>query len=85
MKEVAAGILVLIGGLVALYGFVKYLVVIYRHGLLWFLFCLIVLPVGPIAFLILHPRESLKPFLLFVCGIGVEAVGCWLWPGIMEM
>ena len=68
-----------------MYGLVKYLVVIYRHGILWLLFCLIVLPVGHIAFLILHPRDSLNPVLFLACGIGIQAVGCWLWPEIMEM
>ncbi len=85
MKEIAAVILLLIGGLIALYGFVKYLVVIYKHGILWLLFCLIVLPVGYVAFLVLHPRDSLKPILLLACGIVIQAVGCWVWPEIMEM
>ena len=85
MKEIAGGILLLIGGFIALYGFVRYLVVVYRHGILWLMFCLVVLPVGHIAFLVLHFKDSLKPIGFLACGIGVQAIGCWLWPEAMVM
>lgn len=82
MLEHIARILLVIGGLVGLYGFARYVMVIYGHGYLWLLFCLVVLPVGYVAFLLLHPRESLKPLLILVAGIALQFIGYLLHPEI---
>jgi len=62
---------------------VRYLRVIYRHGFAWLVFCLVALPVGYILFLIRHPKESIKPVLVFACGVVLQSVGYWLSPELV--
>jgi hypothetical protein len=67
-------ILFVIGLLIGLLGDVRFLVVVYRHGLGWFFGCLFV-PVLGWLFFLLHARETWRPLALSMTGLVVAGVG----------
>jgi hypothetical protein len=68
-------ILVGLGCLAALVGELRFLVITYRHGLLWFFSCLLLPIVGWIFFLA-HFREAWRPVVLSTAGMLVAFIGC---------
>lgn len=62
------------GCLAWLVGDIRLLVIAYRHGLLWFIACLLV-PVAVLVFFLLNMKETWRPFLLSVIGLIAIAVG----------
>ena len=71
---VLAYILFGLGCLAGLVGDVRFLVVAYRHGLVWFFTCLFIPFVG-LLFFLLHMKETWRPVLLSTVGFVVAAVG----------
>ena len=63
-----------LGCLAGLVGEVRFLVVTYRHGLVWFFTCLL-LPFVSLLFFLLHLRETWRPVLLSTAGFIVASIG----------
>jgi hypothetical protein len=74
-----------IGGLIALYGMIRYLYVIYKHGILWLTFCLVILPIGYVVFFIRHPYDSVKPVLIVAFGMAIMWVVYLIFPETMNI
>ena len=71
---VIGSILVVAGSLACLAGEWRFLVITYRHGLAWFLGCLLI-PLVSVAFVGLHFRESWRAFGLTLAGLNIAGVG----------
>jgi len=63
-----------LGFLAGLVGDVRFLVIIYRHGLVWFFACLFIPFVG-LVFFLLHVKETWRPVLLSTIGLIVASIG----------
>ena len=66
-----------LGCLAGLAGDVRFLVITYRHGLVWFFTCLFIPLVG-FFFFVSHFRETWRPVLLSTAGLIVASVGYWI-------
>ena len=66
-----------LGCLAGLAGDIRFLVITYRHGLVWFFTCLFIPMVGWV-FLLTHFRETWRPMLLSVTGSAVACIGYWI-------
>jgi len=69
--------LFVVGLVVALYWELRFMVVIYKFSLWWFLGCLFV-PFADWAFVLLHFRICRKPVGLSLLGLLLTALGCWM-------
>jgi hypothetical protein len=76
-------ILLVIGFIVCVVGEAVFLVVAYKHSLLWFLGCLFV-PVICWIFFFLNMKATIKPFCLQVLGFLLAGLGAYMagfvWP-----
>lgn len=66
-----------LGCIAGLVGEVRFLVITYRHGLVWFFTCLFIPFVG-FFFFMSHFRETWRPVLLSTAGLIVASVGYWI-------
>ena len=66
-----------VGSLIGLFGDVRFLVVVYRHGFGWFFTCLFVPVVGWLFFL-LHAKDAWRPAALSMAGFVIAGVGYWV-------
>jgi hypothetical protein len=66
-----------LGCLVGLAGELRFLVLTYRHGTVWFFTCLF-LPVISWIFFLTHFKEAWRPMLLAMAGVGVAGLGYWI-------
>ncbi len=64
-----------LGLLMGLLGDVRFLVVVYRHGLGWFFTCLFFAPVVGWLFFLFHVRETWRPVVMSMIGLVIAAVG----------
>lgn len=71
---VFAYILFGLGCLASLLGDIRFLVIAYRHSVLWLIACLLV-PFAALVFFLLNAKETWKPVLLAIAGLIVAAVG----------
>ena len=75
--------ILVIGGIVCLYGQVRFLVVAYNRNLWWFFGCLFV-PFVDLIFLFRNFKAAIKPFALALLGLIMAALGAGMagvvWP-----
>jgi hypothetical protein len=69
-----------IGGLVALIGFIWFLVVAFRQTIWWGLGSLFI-PIVALVFLIMHWGDAAKPFFVWLLGVVIMIVVAILLPG----
>jgi len=77
MMFVLGYILLGLGCIAALVGDVRFLVITYRHGLVWFFTCLFI-PVVAWIFILTHFKEAWRPLLLSLAGLVVACIGYWI-------
>lgn len=77
MMTILGYILLGMGCIAGLIGDFRFLVVAYRHGLVWFFTCLF-LPVIGLIFFLLHARETWRPVALSMAGFVVAGIGYWI-------
>ena len=66
-----------LGCLVGLAGDIRFMVITYRHGLIWFFTCLFLPVIGWIFFLMFF-KEAWRPVLLSTGGFVVACFGYWI-------
>ena len=66
-----------LGCIAGLAGEIRFMVITYRHGLVWFFTCLFLPVIGWIFFLT-HFREAWRPVLLCTVGFAIACVGYWI-------
>jgi hypothetical protein len=66
-----------LGCIAEIVGDVQFLVITYRHGLVWFFTCLFIPFVGLFCFMS-HFRATWRPVLLATAGLIVASVGYWI-------
>ena len=66
-----------LGCIVGLVGNVRFLVITYRHGLVWFFTCLFIPIVGWIFFLT-YFKEAWRPVLLSAAGFVLAGIAYWI-------
>jgi hypothetical protein len=70
-------ILLIVGLIVAIYGQIRFLVLVYNRNLWWFLGSLVAPPVAWV-FLFLDLKATIKPFGLSLLGLLVAGLSCWM-------
>jgi hypothetical protein len=69
--------ILVIGGIVCLYGQVRFLVVAYNRNLWWFFGCLFV-PFVDWIFLFLNLKATIRPFAISIVGLIMACLGAWI-------
>ena len=62
-----ASLLLIAGGIIALVGWIMFLIVAFKESILWGIGCLIFAVVG-LVFLVLHWNDAKKPFFIWLAG-----------------
>jgi ABC-type Fe3+-siderophore transport system permease subunit len=77
--ESLSGALWLLGGAVAVVGFIWVLGVAFSESVVWGVACMLI-PIAPFLLLLSRPREAWKPSTLYLVGIGLIALASALAP-----
>ena len=67
--DLFAALLAMAGSLIMLWACIAIYVSIFRKGLGWFIFCIVIPPIGLIIFCIMNLKDSAKPISISLLGL----------------
>ncbi|MDX1972611.1 MAG: hypothetical protein SFY68_08785 [Candidatus Sumerlaeia bacterium] len=75
--ETLSLLMLVFGGIVAIFGAIWLLLEQFKSGIFWFLACLFI-PIVSLIWLVLHWEVGARPFLVYLLGVGLCFVGLFL-------